>query len=197
MKKNEFIALAAITISSFTTTFLAYDNTTTNCSYAYELDFVDTNNSNATHSDCELYNEHLTNSSFRNCINSPTCAYTSFEVEVMPNEKKENFDTLDYFETLEDDWDGFGSLAPKKAIIAIAREWIKHLEMQPEIFPTPDGGIQFEYVIGKNQHLNIEIFSEENIKIFQMFADRTYVKDIVASNFENIKRRIDKFYGII
>lgn len=201
MNNIKLIALTAITLSSSTITFLSCDNFTTNSCYIRDFDSndIDKTNINSLDSnfDFNIYNKNLTNSSFYSCINSPTCAYTEFEVENMSNEKKENFNKLAYFETLKDDWDEFGSFAPKKAIIAIAHKWIKHLEIQPEIFPTPDGGIQFEYAIGKNQHLNIEIFSEKKIKIFQMFSDRTYVEDIFELNFDIIKRRIDKFYGTI
>lgn len=197
MKRNEFVALTAITLSSFAVSFLSCNNTTANFSYMHEFDFVDTDNANTKNLESNLYSKYLTNNSFNRCIDSQTCAYTPIEVGSMPDEMKENFGTLDYFETLEDDWDEFGSLAPQKAIIAIAREWIKRLEIQPEIFPTPDGGIQFEYTIGKNQHLNIEIFSEEKLRFFQMFSDRTYAEDVSDLSFENIKRRIDKFYGRI
>lgn len=113
----------------------------------------------------------------------------------MNTEKQENLAILDSFITLQDNWDGCNAVAPEEQIIKLVKDFILQLKWQPEIFPTPDGGIQLEYTVGANQHLNIEILSEQTVNIFEMFADRTYSEETIHYDVKDIKRRIDRFYG--
>ena len=115
----------------------------------------------------------------------------------MTSEKNENINILNSFKKLENNWDGYDALAPTKEIINTVCLLINELDIQPEIFPTPDGGIQLEYVIGENRHLNIEILPNNTMNVFEMFSDRTYSESNNKLDFNIIKLRVDKFYDSI
>ena len=174
--------------------FLSNGNLTTNSCYIHEFIPTDTGTDIL---DSTFYDNYPTNSSFYNCINTLSTAYTSPEVEGVNGEKQENLDILDSFMSLQDDWDGCNAISPVAQLINLVKALVWQLQRQPEIFPTPDGGIQLEYAIGTNRHLNIEILSEQNVNVFEMFADRTFKEETIRYNVEDIKRRIDIFYGRI
>lgn len=135
------------------------------------------------------YNNHTSN-----CINVSPNTYNCYEVDIL-KEQQDNLKVLNSFKTLTDNWDECGAIAPKKEIIEIAQNLVKQLKKQPDIFPTPDGGIQFEYDVDENCHLNIELLSKQKIKIFEMFPDRTYTEELLNLDIKNIIQRVDKFYG--
>lgn len=68
---------------------------------------------------------------------------------------------------------------------------------QPEIFPTPAGGIQLEYTMHGNRHLNIEVFGDGTACVFKMYADKTFSEETVEFEFSYINQRVDKFYDAV
>ena len=76
-------------------------------------------------------------------------------------------------------------------------EILPQLSKQPDIFPSPDGNIQLEYSIGKNRHLNIELFPDSTMSIFEMFEDRTATKESFVFKPSTLNKRINDFYGRI
>lgn len=197
MSSLKFYALVAMTLSTPAPSFLSYADSTTNSYYDRQFISNITSDVESDFFNLPLYDRYPTNSSFQSCMNSITTTYTSYEVGNVANERRENFEILDSFKSLEDDWDECGAIAPKNELIELAKGLIGQLCLQPEIFPTPDGGVQLEYAIGQNQHLNIEVISEKKINIFEMYSDRTYKEECAEFDIEYIKRRINKFYDCI
>lgn len=197
MNNLRSIALTAMVIPTTIASYQLYTDFTTNNCYECEIISDKTINIETYLFDLSLYELGLTNSSFQDFTKSVTSVHTHYEVDNVNNEKEENYIILDSFVLLEDNWDGYDAIAPKKELIELVKSFIEQLYLQPEIFPTPDGGIQLEYVIGNNQHLNIEILSKQKVNIFEMFNDRTYIEESVELDFEYLIWRINKFYGNI
>lgn len=129
----------------------------------------------------------------------PVMAYTSESISMIDAEKftkdlHENIKILNSFYELTDNWDGFYSLAPSKELIEKTLMIIEKLSIQPDIFPTPNGGIQLEYV-NKNLHLNIELLSVNEMNIFETVSDSEYKEMNYDMEFNMINGRVKKFYG--
>lgn len=73
---------------------------------------------------------------------------------------------------LDDNWDSYGALAPTKesciGSVQLAYELLKERTPIPDVFPVPNGNIQFEW---SNFGLDIEIEIESNRKCIVSFED--------------------------
>lgn len=188
-----YIALSLITLSTNVTSFCSPGNISNN---AYIDRLMVDNFLNAENKlKVDFGGSFICDNPISNSLNVSANTYNMYGVDNLNSEQRENLDILSSFKTLEDNWDDCDAIAPKKEIIEIAQKLVKKLQRQPEIFPTPDGGVQFEYDREQNRHLNIEILSEQKVNIFEMFSDRTYKEEIFDLDVENIKQRVDEFYG--
>lgn len=123
-------------------------------------------------------------------------------IEVLDSEFKfpwlsdyyENIDRLNDMLALEDNWDGYGSIKPKEEIINYIKDTIlPMLYLQPEVFPTVNGGIQIEYAFGRN-HLNIEFLSTTKFSIFKTTENNPNRKPVTGTiEIEILKSIIDDF----
>lgn len=131
-------------------------------------------------------------------IKAYTTSYNTYGSDDMGSpEYYENMSILREFLDLEDNWDEYGALAPSEDIVMFVMTILSELPKQPDVFPTPEGHVQLEYVIGRNRHLNIEIISETKFSVFEMFEDRTARKDFYSYDLRILNDRIRRFYGII
>jgi hypothetical protein len=90
--------------------------------------------------------------------------------EEVNNEKKQlriNVDILSEIGQLQNNWNQYGADKFKQELIFKCLKIINHtdLQFQPEIFPTAQHSIQFEYEPDDNHYLELEIF-EERIKLY-------------------------------
>ena len=104
--------------------------------------------------------------------------------------------TIEQIEQLEYNWDGCGALPIPKDIINILKVLLLKLKYEPEVFPTPDETVQLEYAIVPNRHLNIEIISNSNMEIFEIFDDRSCTEDMYKYDADLIISRVNKFMSI-
>lgn len=127
-------------------------------------------------------------------MTKPNESISMIDVEKFNKDFHENTRILNSFYKLTDNWDGFYSLAPPEELIDKTRMIIEKLSIQPDIFPTPNGGIQLEYV-NNNLHLNIELLSVNEMNIFETISDSEYIEMNCAIEFNMINRRVKEFYG--
>jgi len=90
--------------------------------------------------------------------------------EEVNNEKKQlsiNVDILSEIGQLQNNWNQYGADKFKQELIFKCLKIINHtdLRFQPEIFPTAQQSIQFEYEPDDNHYLELEIF-EDRIKLY-------------------------------
>ena len=104
--------------------------------------------------------------------------------------------TIEQIEQLEYNWDGCGALPIPKDIINNLKVLLPKLKYEPDIFPTPNGTVQLEYTIKSNRHLNIEILSNSNMEIFEMFDDHSCTEDMYKYDADLIISRVNKFMSI-
>lgn len=62
--------------------------------------------------------------------------------------------------SMPDNWNRNGAKAFSDEFIGTTRELLIQLEHVPEIFPTANGSLQFEYDKPDHSHLDIEIFED-------------------------------------
>ena len=88
----------------------------------------------------------------------------------MNNIIKENLEKIQDISELKDDWNGNGASAFKDTLIQKMKYLILRLNVQPEIFPTVCGSIQFEYEKETGEYLEFELF-DTKLKVLTMGSD--------------------------
>lgn len=101
-----------------------------------------------------------------------------------------NVSKLKRCEILSDGWSGENSKAINSNILSKAKYLIDILTIQPDIYPTPRGTIQFEYYKNSN-YLEFEIFPTKT-KMLKILKDEPYEQ--VISNFLDIEKEVVTFY---
>lgn len=113
-------------------------------------------------------------------------------------EYEHNLATLKDFTYLSDNWDDEGASAVNAELIDIVKAVIGILPIQPEIFPTPSGTIQIEYMTCENgnlNHLNIEFINSTQLHIFEMIKDLTPVTfNVYNWTSDFISKKVSSFY---
>ena len=78
-------------------------------------------------------------------------------------------------------WDGYYADPIPKKILDLTKDILRHIQMQPEIFPVATGCIQLEYEKGNN-YLEIELY-EDSLSLFMInekgrdsFSIKSYYK---------------------
>ena len=118
---------------------------------------------------------------------------------ILKTEKKQNqisdkilFNLLKLkkYEKLSDGWSGENSKAIDSEILSKANYLINTLAIQPDIYPTPRGTIQFEYYKNSN-YLEFEIFPTEN-KMLKVIKNEPY--ETIVNHLFDINKEVNAFY---
>lgn len=107
-------------------------------------------------------------------------------------DKKRFFNLLKLkkYEKLSDGWSGENSKAIDSEILSKANYLINTLAIQPDIYPTPRGTIQFEYYKNSN-YLEFEIFPTEN-KMLKVLKNEPY--ETIVNHLFDINKEVNAFY---
>ena len=70
---------------------------------------------------------------------------------------------------------------------------VLRLNIQPEIFPTARGSIQFEYEKETGEYLEFELF-DTKLKVLTMGSDGNNYSCYMDIDIEEINKVIDEFY---
>lgn len=134
---------------------------------------------------------------------SPSCfAYNSFIISkgreamntgIRPSQS-ENLKRLDSFLTLAPNWNHNGAKAIEPALAARAKGLLLNLIVQPEIFPTADGSIQFEYDNANGAHFDFEIYGDNTAEYLWVDKDGLSFEDEGVLNLEKINEAIRALY---
>lgn len=99
------------------------------------------------------------------------------EVTTVTSQKKYSLDRLlqnksiiKSLVNLEDDWNGYGGQPIDQELIERVDKILPQFEIQPQIFPTGRGSIQFDFFKDEDNFLEIEISSEE-ISVYKKIGD--------------------------
>ena len=111
----------------------------------------------------------------------------------MNNIIKENLEKIQDISELKDDWNGNGASAVKDTLIQKMKYLVLRLNIQPEIFPTARGSIQFEYEKETGEYLEFELF-DTRLKVFTMDSDGNDYSYDMDTDIDKINEVINKFY---
>ena len=102
-------------------------------------------------------------------------------------------------------WDGKDGLPFSKKNIAFFRNIISSLEIQPEVAPTPNGGIYLRYIMPNNTILSFELYKSAMIETiipngnYDLLINRTYESsfpEIVNEHVKKVSKNIMQFSSI-
>ncbi len=107
----------------------------------------------------------------------------------------DNLNKLELIRGLKDNWNGNGAAALPGKLLDRVGELINELMIQPEIFPTALGTIQFEYDNSRHDHMEIEIGDSGIAEVFIVpyIGDERFESVSVSANA--INQRVGEFYG--
>ncbi|MBQ8947754.1 MAG: type II toxin-antitoxin system Phd/YefM family antitoxin [Lachnospiraceae bacterium] len=108
--------------------------------------------------------------------------------------KTDNLDRLKVIGELKDNWNGNGARAFDPGLIKKVIEIVMKIDIQPEIFPSAMGTIEFEYGNSRRDFMSIEIGNGDTAEVFiVMYNGREIFEDIEASS-DAINERTKRFY---
>ena len=108
--------------------------------------------------------------------------------EVLNHAQQENLRKLEQISLLADNWDGNGSKAFDKQLIAKVKDLIGVLDVQPEIFPLSYGSIQMEYEKEDDSYLEIEINLNDTWDAFEVNENGEESLFSIVTNAEAINK---------
>ncbi len=110
------------------------------------------------------------------------------------NIKSDNLKKLEIIRGLKHNWNGNGALAFSSKLIDKAGDIIRNLSIQPEIFPTTRGKIQFEFDNSRKDHIEITIDESEIAEVFKVTLEGNEFTDTIPSTPKEINKAITAFY---
>jgi hypothetical protein len=102
-----------------------------------------------------------------------------------------NLEKLDSLKNLEANWNGNNAEPFSEFLIEKAKSILLTLKELPEVFPTAQKSIQFEYEMENGDYLEIEIF-EDFAKFFQIVGD---IESSGELDVSKIFSKVSEFYG--
>ena len=72
---------------------------------------------------------------------------------------------------------------------------MKSLVSQPELFPTPDGGIQMEYDKDTGDYLEFQLRNDSPISVFILYSDDTEKSYEIPFDVQKVNEVVSSFYG--
>ena len=95
---------------------------------------------------------------------------------------------------LKDNWNGYGAQPLPHDTLYKAQRLIPALHVQPEIFPTADGSIQFEYEKDNGDYLEFQFTGKGTCEVFKIIGGDE--EDFSSPDNANaVNAIVDAFYG--
>lgn len=113
----------------------------------------------------------------------------------IPNKIFGNIEKLETISKLQNDWNGEGAKAFHSSLINKVKGLLINLKAQPEIFPTAENSIQFEFDGDNNSYLEIEFSDADVAKVYRIDKDGSEHYDIVNFNAAAVAELVNAFYG--
>ncbi|PHU34450.1 hypothetical protein [Pseudobutyrivibrio ruminis] len=118
---------------------------------------------------------------------------TDYKAFILTNDCIYNLKKLSDISRLETNWNGNGARKISKKLINEVQIIIEKIVKQPEIFPLPDGRIQFEYESNEGyMEINIGSKNKVEVSILKNKKEKTF---LVQKSFGDIDKVVEEFYG--
>lgn len=108
--------------------------------------------------------------------------------------KTHNLQKITVIRSFRKNWNGNGAPALPKKLLDKTERLINELIIQPEIFPTALGTIQFEYDNSRRDHMEIEIDTSDVAEIYIVKFNGEECTDNIEVTAEIINERVRSFY---
>lgn len=102
-----------------------------------------------------------------------------------------NLEKLNRIASLEDGWDLYKATSFSNSLIEFCRNLLFKLNRQPEIFPTANNSIQFEFK-NKDDYLEIEIYDDLSHIEYYMKKNGDEIEKSVLT--QGLIKIVDEFY---
>lgn len=97
------------------------------------------------------------------------------------------------FLTFEPNWNGYGAVQFSTQYILKVNKLLEAMPVKTEVFPIPDGRVQFEYRRADGSYMEIEINDDDTIEVFSVAADKS--EQEYTAGYADIVRIVNEFYG--
>lgn len=114
-------------------------------------------------------------------------------VALMTPDKSSNLNTLVDIALLRDDWNENGAKAFSNELLKRCRELILKLTIQPDIYPTAEESIQFEWEKPNGDYLEVEIFEDFTCRKYLEKCDGTQEMDVI--DITMVGDLVDRFFA--
>lgn len=106
---------------------------------------------------------------------------------------QKNLNTLHDISLLADNWNGYGANSFSKNLIERVRVLLNGLNMQPNIFPTANDSIQFEYEKEDGSYLEIQVTEDNFYEVYRRDdkGNRTFSID---TKIGSMNREVNDFF---
>ena len=104
-----------------------------------------------------------------------------------------SIEKLQSFLKFPDNWNGYGASHFSEEYLRYVKCLLEQIPEKAEVFPIPDGRVQFEFDKDDGAYLELEINSDDTIDVFEIRADKTEREYIAYS--KDIARIVMDFYG--
>ena len=122
-----------------------------------------------------------------------TIVYTSMGEFLLDEQIRENVNTLFEFLRLEENWNGNGAVPFSEDFIFTCCDIVKKLVYQPEIFPTAQRSIQFEWDNSSGDYLEIQLFENGSCKMASRKRTGEWVKKSIE--LDAIGECVEEFFA--
>lgn len=103
-------------------------------------------------------------------------------------------DKLVKIERLENNWNGYGAEPLSKSLINESKKMIYSFAKIPQVFPTADGTLQFEYDKKDGSYLEFQLSTSEMIDVFEVDKNGVETEYQIIKTVSNINQVVRKFY---
>ena len=131
-------------------------------------------------------------SKFNLAYNDSSITYIG-SCEMAKNLNERSIEKLFSFLTFEPDWNGYGAVPFSTNYILKVKKLLEAMPVRTEVFPIPDGRVQFEYRKTDGAYMEIEINNEGTIEVFSIAADKA--EQEYSAGYSDIVRIVNDFYG--
>ena len=108
--------------------------------------------------------------------------------------RTDNLDRLAVIGGFKDNWNGNGAAAFDKDLIDKVTKLVSELDIQPEIFPSAAGTIEFEYGNSRRDFMGIEIGPSGEAEVFIVMYNGREIFESIETTASAINERVRRFY---
>ena len=109
--------------------------------------------------------------------------------------KSDNLDRLAVFSEFKYGWNGNDAEPFSAELICKVQNILNKINIQPEIFPSAAGTIDFEFTNSRKDFMSIDIGTADTAEVFIVLYNGQELSEYINCDYTTINERIKYFYG--